>query len=101
MQHTILANPEFALKTVVASQDGGAAAIILCDSNGGRLQEEIGERVDALPERSLRALRQRAPYLVQGPALLDWRTLRENVAMAASTSSPAWAMAQGSGVPAA
>jgi phospholipid/cholesterol/gamma-HCH transport system ATP-binding protein len=51
--------------------------------------ELLGERVDTQPERTLRALRQRAPYLVQGPALLDWRTLRENVAMAAPGVSPA------------
>ncbi|MBL8912502.1 MAG: ATP-binding cassette domain-containing protein [Archangium sp.] len=42
----------------------------------------FGERVDLMPERKLIEMRARAPYLVQGPALLDWLTLRENVALA-------------------
>jgi 2-isopropylmalate synthase len=42
------ANPEFALKTVIAAQDAGAAAIILCDTNGGRLPEDIAAAVDAV-----------------------------------------------------
>ena len=67
----------------------GAGKSVLCRLAVGLLRpdkgrvELLGERVDTQPERTLRALRQRAPYLVQGPALLDWRTLRENVAMAA------------------
>ena len=40
-----------------------------------------GERIDAWPERRLRALRRRVPYVVQGPALLDWLDLRQNVAV--------------------
>lgn len=72
----------------------GAGKSVLCRLAVGLLRPEagrvelFGERVDTLPERSLRALRRRAPYLVQGPALLDWRTLRENVAMAAPGLSP-------------
>lgn len=42
----------------------------------------FGERVDGQGERALLALRRRAPYLVQGPALLDWMTLAQNVALA-------------------
>ncbi len=42
------ANPEFALKTVLAAQDAGAGAIILCDTNGGRLPEDIAAAVDAV-----------------------------------------------------
>ncbi len=67
----------------------GAGKSVLCRLAVGLVRpdsgevELLGERVDTQPERTLRALRQRAPYLVQGPALLDWRTLRENVAMAA------------------
>ncbi|HEX8818545.1 MAG TPA: ATP-binding cassette domain-containing protein [Archangium sp.] len=67
----------------------GAGKSVLCRLAVGLLRPEagrvelLGERVDTQPERTLRKLRQRAPYLVQGPALLDWRTLRENVAMAA------------------
>ncbi len=47
------ANPEFALKTVQAAQDAGAAAIILCDTNGGRLPEEVAAAVEAV-RRELR-----------------------------------------------
>lgn len=42
------ANPEFALKTVKAAQDAGASTIILCDTNGGRLPEDIAKAVDAV-----------------------------------------------------
>jgi len=41
------ANPEFALRTWKAAEEAGAAAIILCDTNGGRLPEEIAQTVDA------------------------------------------------------
>lgn len=71
----------------------GAGKSVLCRLAVGLLRPDSGrvelwgERVDTLPERALRALRRRAPYLVQGPALLDWRTLRENVALAAPGAS--------------
>jgi phospholipid/cholesterol/gamma-HCH transport system ATP-binding protein len=61
---------------------------VLCRLAVGLLKPEagtvelFGERVDTLPERKLTRLRARAPYLVQGPALLDWLTLHDNVAMA-------------------
>ncbi|MBS0203498.1 MAG: citramalate synthase [Planctomycetes bacterium] len=42
------ANPEFALKTVRAAQDAGASTIILCDTNGGRLPEDVAAAVDAV-----------------------------------------------------
>jgi phospholipid/cholesterol/gamma-HCH transport system ATP-binding protein len=42
-----------------------------------------GQRVDALSRTGRLALRRQFPYLVQAPALLDWLTLRENVALAA------------------
>ncbi len=41
------ANPEFALKTIVAAQDAGARMVILCDTNGGRLPEHVAEAVAA------------------------------------------------------
>ncbi|MAG94892.1 MAG: citramalate synthase [Planctomycetaceae bacterium] len=41
------ANPEFALKTIRAAADAGAEIIVLCDTNGGRLPEEIVEAVQA------------------------------------------------------
>ncbi len=39
------ANPEYALKTLVAAAQGGASTIILCDTNGGTMPEIIGDRV--------------------------------------------------------
>lgn len=42
------ANPEFALKTVKAAEESGAAIIVLCDTNGGRLPEEVAAAVDAV-----------------------------------------------------
>lgn len=42
------ANPDFALKTVIAAQQAGASLIALCDTNGGRLPEEIATAVDAV-----------------------------------------------------
>ncbi|MFA5060301.1 MAG: citramalate synthase [Candidatus Omnitrophota bacterium] len=34
-------NPEYALKTILAAQSAGADCIILCDTNGGSLPEEV------------------------------------------------------------
>lgn len=42
----------------------------------------FGARMDALPERALRAVRRHAPYVVQGPALLDWLSVEQNVRLA-------------------
>jgi 2-isopropylmalate synthase len=42
------ANPDFALRTVQAAEEAGASLIILCDTNGGRLPEEIADAIDAL-----------------------------------------------------
>jgi len=39
------ANPDFALKTIEAAQRAGARMVILCDTNGGRLPEQIAEAV--------------------------------------------------------
>jgi phospholipid/cholesterol/gamma-HCH transport system ATP-binding protein len=71
----------------------GSGKSVLCRICVGLLkpdQGEVelwGEPVHALPERSLAKLRRRAPYLVQGPALLDWLTVEENVALAAPGKS--------------
>jgi 2-isopropylmalate synthase len=40
-------NPEYALQTLRAAQEAGASVIILCDTNGGTLPEQIAERVRA------------------------------------------------------
>ena len=39
------ANPEYAIKTLKAALEGGAKTLILCDTNGGTLPEDIAERV--------------------------------------------------------
>src|SRR5207248_3565025 len=46
-------NPEYALQTLRAAQEAGAEVVILCDTNGGTLSEEIAERVEKV-ERALR-----------------------------------------------
>ena len=40
-------NPEYALETIVAAQHAGAETIVLCDTNGGSLPEQIAAGVDA------------------------------------------------------
>jgi len=42
------ANPEYAVKTLLAAQEAGATRIILCDTNGGSLPARIGQFIDAL-----------------------------------------------------
>lgn len=42
------ANPEYAMKTLDAAVAGGATRLVLCDTNGGSLPEEITEIVNAL-----------------------------------------------------
>ena len=67
----------------------GSGKSVLCRLAVGLLKPEEGtvelsdERIDTLPERKLQAVRAQVPYLVQGPALLDWLSLEENVALAA------------------
>ncbi|MBV8236693.1 MAG: citramalate synthase, partial [Acidimicrobiia bacterium] len=46
-------NREYALQTLRAAQDAGASVVILCDTNGGTLPEEIAAGVDEA-RRSLR-----------------------------------------------
>lgn len=43
-------NAEYALKTVKAAQDAGASVVILCDTNGGNLPEEIAAGVGRVLE---------------------------------------------------
>jgi phospholipid/cholesterol/gamma-HCH transport system ATP-binding protein len=80
--------------TFIAGASGSGKSV-LCRLATGLLRpdagevELFGEPAHRLPERALRALRRRAPYLVQGPALLDWRTLEENAALADRGASPA------------
>ena len=41
------ANPDYCLETIRAAEDAGAEVIILCDTNGGTLPDELGEMVAA------------------------------------------------------
>ncbi|HYM68545.1 MAG TPA: citramalate synthase [bacterium] len=41
------AHPEYALATIVAARRGGAAVVVLCDTNGGSLPVEIRAGVEA------------------------------------------------------
>jgi len=47
-------NPEYALQTLRAAQDAGATVLILCDTNGGTLPEDIATAV-AQMRQALRA----------------------------------------------
>jgi 2-isopropylmalate synthase len=42
------ANPEYALKTLCTAAESGARLIVLCDTNGGTMPEEIGEITRAI-----------------------------------------------------
>ncbi|MCO6455854.1 MAG: citramalate synthase [Pirellulaceae bacterium] len=43
-------NPEYAAQTLRAAAEAGAALVVLCDTNGGSLPEEIAERTRAAEE---------------------------------------------------
>jgi 2-isopropylmalate synthase len=42
------ANPQYALKTLMAAQDAGASVLTLCDTNGGNMPEFVAEAVAAV-----------------------------------------------------
>ena len=41
-------NPAYALKTLQAAAESGSVCLVLCDTNGGALPEEVAEAVDAV-----------------------------------------------------
>jgi 2-isopropylmalate synthase len=43
-----LCNPEFAMKCLFSAQDAGADCLVLCDTNGGKLPNEIRNIVDSV-----------------------------------------------------
>ena len=45
------ADPEYALKTLLAAEDGGAELLVLCDTNGGALPGEIADACDEVRKR--------------------------------------------------
>jgi 2-isopropylmalate synthase len=60
------ANPEYALTTVRAAYEAGAARVVLCDTNGGSLPWEVDEIVGAV-RRDLEASRKEgSPPLLLG-----------------------------------
>ena len=99
-------NPDYALRTLRAAADAGAAWIVLCDTNGGALPEEIAEAVaagrarDRRPARHSHAQRRRArrgQRPGRGPARGDARFRARSTAWASgaatstsAASSPTW-----------
>lgn len=45
------ADPEYAVATLLAAQEGGAEILVLCDTNGGTLTTEMGEIIEAVKGR--------------------------------------------------
>ena len=54
-------NPEYAAKTIRAAADAGATLVVLCDTNGGSMPEEIAE-ADAAGPRGGPRVRHRGRY---------------------------------------
>lgn len=46
------ANPEYALRTLLAAQEAGASVLCLCDTNGGNLPEQIEEATKRVKEQT-------------------------------------------------
>jgi 2-isopropylmalate synthase len=42
---TYRANPEYAMRTLLAAQEAGAAVLVLCDTNGGSMPEFVAQAV--------------------------------------------------------
>lgn len=45
-------NPEFALSVLSAAEENGAEALVLCDTNGGTLPDDVGAAVAAVRDRT-------------------------------------------------
>ena len=45
-------NPDFALRVLAAAEEAGAEALVLCDTNGGSLPDDIGQAVAAVRART-------------------------------------------------
>lgn len=45
------ANPEYAMAVLTAAADGGAGTLVLCDTNGGSLPDDVRDSIVAIKER--------------------------------------------------
>ena len=45
-------NPDFALRVLAAAEEAGAEALVLCDTNGGSLPDDVGRAVAAVRART-------------------------------------------------
>lgn len=43
-----IANPEYAMKTLIAARDAGADTIVLCETNGGAMPDKVSEIISAV-----------------------------------------------------
>lgn len=46
------ANPEYATATLLAAQEAGASVLVLCDTNGGTMPEQVAEAVTAVKQQT-------------------------------------------------
>ncbi|WP_291377431.1 citramalate synthase [Demequina sp.] len=49
-------DPDYAVKALLAAQDGGASALVLCDTNGGMLPDDVASIVTDVDSRTETAL---------------------------------------------
>jgi len=45
-------NPDFAIRVLAAAEEAGADALVLCDTNGGSLPDDVGQAVADVRERT-------------------------------------------------
>jgi phospholipid/cholesterol/gamma-HCH transport system ATP-binding protein len=80
--------------TFIVGQSGSGKSVLcklavgLLRPDSGRVRLD-GEDVPSLNRTRLHALRRHYPYVVQGPALLDWLTAAQNVALTGERASDA------------
>ena len=46
------ADPDYALRTLMAAQEAGASVLCLCDTNGGAMPERVAQAVSAVAQRA-------------------------------------------------
>ena len=44
----VRSNPKYAIATLLAAQEAGASVLVLCDTNGGTMPEQVAEAVEAV-----------------------------------------------------